>query len=100
MNLLLKKIISRLIDVGALHIHTHSLLPDDNINNDVEQQGVVERCSFERDLCSWAESDVDTPGAKWTRHRGQEAWPVHGPHRDHTKNSAAGILYSLSCLVV
>ncbi|TKS79616.1 LDL-receptor class A domain-containing protein 2 Skeletal organic matrix MAM and [Collichthys lucidus] len=69
---------------------SHSLLPDDNINNDVEQQGVVERCSFERDLCSWAESDVDTPGAKWTRHSGQEAWPVHGPHRDHTKNSAAG----------
>ncbi|XP_044077011.1 MAM and LDL-receptor class A domain-containing protein 1 isoform X2 [Siniperca chuatsi] len=55
-----------------------------------EQQGVVERCSFEQGLCSWAESDVDTPGAEWTHHKGQEAWSKHGPPRDHTQNSAAG----------
>ncbi|KAM7379552.1 hypothetical protein PAMP_005098 [Pampus punctatissimus] len=58
--------------------------------NNCEQQGVVERCSFEQGLCSWAESEVDTPGAKWTRRKGQEAWPNHGPPRDHTQNSAAG----------
>lgn len=60
----------------------------------IEHQGVVERCSFEQGLCSWAESDVDTPGAEWTRHKGQEAWPAHGPPRDHTQNSAAGIRMS------
>ncbi|KAK2822608.1 hypothetical protein Q5P01_022673 [Channa striata] len=58
--------------------------------NNCEQQGVVERCSFEQGLCSWAESDVDTPGAEWTPHTGQEAWPNNGPPRDHTQNSAAG----------
>ncbi|KAF3698789.1 MAM and LDL-receptor class A domain-containing protein 1 [Channa argus] len=58
--------------------------------NNCEQQGVVERCSFEQGLCSWAESDVDTPGAEWTHHTGQEAWPKNGPPRDHTQNSAAG----------
>ncbi|XP_062284207.1 MAM and LDL-receptor class A domain-containing protein 1 [Scomber scombrus] len=60
---------------------------DENI---CEQQGVVERCSFEQGLCSWEESEVDTPGAEWTQHRGQEAWPKHGPPRDHTQNSDAG----------
>uniref|UniRef100_A0AAQ5YK66 MAM domain-containing protein n=1 Tax=Amphiprion ocellaris TaxID=80972 RepID=A0AAQ5YK66_AMPOC len=58
--------------------------------NNCEQQGVVERCSFEQGLCSWAESDVDTPGAEWTHRKGEEAWPNHGPPRDHTQNSAAG----------
>ncbi|XP_038573588.1 MAM and LDL-receptor class A domain-containing protein 1 [Micropterus salmoides] len=58
--------------------------------NNCEQQGLVERCSFEQGLCSWAESDVDTPGAEWTHHKGQEAWSEHGPPRDHTHNSAAG----------
>lgn len=65
------------------------------ITHDVEQQGVVERCSFEQGLCSWAESDVDTPGAEWTHRKGLEAWPNHGPPRDHTQNSAAGIRQSL-----
>ncbi|KAG7228996.1 hypothetical protein INR49_013229 [Caranx melampygus] len=58
--------------------------------NNCEQQGVVERCSFEQGLCSWAESNMDTPGAEWTHHKGLEAWPNHGPPRDHTHNSAAG----------
>ena len=52
----------------------------------------MERCSFEEGLCSWAEGDVDTSGAGWTPRKGQEAWPKkQGPHRDHTKNSAAGM---------
>ncbi|XP_039670520.1 MAM and LDL-receptor class A domain-containing protein 1 [Perca fluviatilis] len=58
--------------------------------NNCEQQGVVERCSFEQGLCFWAQSDVDTPGAEWTQHKEQEAWPKDGPPRDHTQNSAAG----------
>uniref|UniRef100_A0A8C4IGG5 MAM domain-containing protein n=1 Tax=Dicentrarchus labrax TaxID=13489 RepID=A0A8C4IGG5_DICLA len=58
--------------------------------NNCESQGVVERCSFEQGLCSWADSDVDTPGAQWTHHKVQEAWPNHGPPRDHTQNSDAG----------
>lgn len=59
--------------------------------NHVELQGVLERCSFEHGLCSWAASDVDTPGAEWTYHKGEDAWPHHGPHRDHTQNSDAGL---------
>lgn len=55
-----------------------------------EEQGVVERCSFEQGLCFWGESDVDTPGAEWMFGTGEEFWPKHGPHRDHTQNSAAG----------
>ncbi|KAM9845004.1 MAM and LDL-receptor class A domain-containing protein 1 [Aulostomus maculatus] len=55
-----------------------------------EQLGVLERCSFEQGLCSWTGSEVDTPGAEWTPHTGQEAWPDLGPPRDHTLNSAAG----------
>nr|XP_023010426.2 MAM and LDL-receptor class A domain-containing protein 1 [Maylandia zebra] len=58
--------------------------------NNCELQGVLERCSFEHGLCSWAASDVDTPGAEWTYHKGEDAWPHHGPHRDHTQNSDAG----------
>lgn len=50
----------------------------------------MERCSFEQGLCSWGSSEVDTPGAEWTLRRGQEAWPDHGPPRDHTRNNAAG----------
>lgn len=65
------------------------LLPLCN-NINVELQGVVERCSFEQGLCSWTRSDVDTPEAEWTRHKGERAWPKLGPHRDHTQNSAAG----------
>ncbi|XP_070701014.1 MAM and LDL-receptor class A domain-containing protein 1 [Pempheris klunzingeri] len=63
---------------------------DRSDENNCEHQGVVEQCSFEKGLCSWAQSDVDTPGAEWTRHKGEEAWPHHGPPRDHTQNSAAG----------
>nr|XP_020447005.1 MAM and LDL-receptor class A domain-containing protein 1-like isoform X2 [Monopterus albus] len=58
--------------------------------NSCEQQGVMERCNFEQGLCSWANSDVDTPGTEWTHYKGQEAWPNHGPPRDHTHNTAAG----------
>ncbi|XP_072220292.1 MAM and LDL-receptor class A domain-containing protein 1 [Leuresthes tenuis] len=60
----------------------------DEINCD--KHGVVERCDFEQGLCFWEESDVDSPGAEWMHHKGQEAWPNHGPPRDHTLNSAAG----------
>ncbi|XP_074507832.1 MAM and LDL-receptor class A domain-containing protein 1 [Sebastes fasciatus] len=63
---------------------------DRSDENNCEQQGVVERCSFEQGLCFWAGSDVDTAGAEWTYHKGQEVWPNHGPPRDHTQNSAAG----------
>uniref|UniRef100_A0A3Q3EFD0 MAM and LDL-receptor class A domain-containing protein 2-like n=2 Tax=Kryptolebias marmoratus TaxID=37003 RepID=A0A3Q3EFD0_KRYMA len=63
---------------------------DRSDENDCGKQGVVERCSFEQGLCSWSKSDVDSHGAEWTHRRGQEAWPDHGPPRDHTRNSAAG----------
>lgn len=59
--------------------------------SDIELQGFVGHCSFEQGLCSWEESDVDTPDAEWMRRRGQESWPKFGPNRDHTQNSAAGI---------
>ncbi|XP_037131957.1 MAM and LDL-receptor class A domain-containing protein 1 isoform X1 [Syngnathus acus] len=52
--------------------------------------GETERCSFEQGLCSWAESHLNSPGARWTRRKGQDAWPADGPPRDHTRNSAAG----------
>ncbi|KAF7668436.1 hypothetical protein LDENG_00014610 [Lucifuga dentata] len=55
-----------------------------------EQKGVVERCSFEEGLCSWAESEVDTAGAEWTLRKGHKAWPDYGPPRDHTQNTDAG----------
>ncbi|KAL6103987.1 uncharacterized protein ACO6RY_13812 [Pungitius sinensis] len=55
-----------------------------------ERHGVAERCSFEQGLCFWEESDVDTAGVEWTHRRGREAWPDHGPPRDHTYNSNAG----------
>ncbi|XP_061588557.1 MAM and LDL-receptor class A domain-containing protein 2 [Cololabis saira] len=58
--------------------------------NSCDKQGVTERCDFEQGLCSWAESSVDTPGLEWTQSKGQEAWPSHGPPRDHTQNSDAG----------
>nr|XP_057907663.1 MAM and LDL-receptor class A domain-containing protein 1-like [Doryrhamphus excisus] len=60
----------------------------DEIN--CELQGKIERCSFEQGLCSWAQNQLDEPGARWMRQRGQDAWPDSGPHRDHTLNSAAG----------
>uniref|UniRef100_G3PY20 MAM domain-containing protein n=2 Tax=Gasterosteus aculeatus aculeatus TaxID=481459 RepID=G3PY20_GASAC len=55
-----------------------------------ERRGVVERCSFEQGLCFWEKNEVDTAAVGWTHHRGQEAWPKHGPPRDHTYNSDAG----------
>lgn len=55
-----------------------------------DTKGYVERCSFEQGLCSWVQSDKNSPGAEWRRYRGDEAWPELGPHRDHTLNSAAG----------
>ncbi|XP_058498690.1 MAM and LDL-receptor class A domain-containing protein 2 isoform X1 [Solea solea] len=60
----------------------------DEIN--CEQHGVVERCSFNMGLCSWTQSDVDTPGDEWKVGQGLNMWPNHGPPRDHTQNSAAG----------
>ena len=51
----------------------------------------MEGCNFEQGLCSWAESDMGPPLAKWTRQTGEEAWPSLGPGRDHTQNSAAGV---------
>ncbi|XP_069366962.1 MAM and LDL-receptor class A domain-containing protein 2 [Paralichthys olivaceus] len=63
---------------------------DRSDESNCEEQGFMERCSFEQGLCSWADSDVDTPGDEWLLRKGQEAWPDHGPHRDHTQNSAAG----------
>ncbi|XP_054624893.1 MAM and LDL-receptor class A domain-containing protein 1 [Dunckerocampus dactyliophorus] len=60
----------------------------DEIN--CELQGKMQRCSFEQGLCSWAQDQLDEPGARWTRQRGQDAWPYGGPPRDHTLNSAAG----------
>ncbi|KAM3603666.1 uncharacterized protein V6R79_000320 [Siganus canaliculatus] len=66
---------------------------DRSDENDCELQGFVEGCSFEQGLCSWAKTDVDTPGAEWTLGKGQEDWPKHGPPRDHTQNSAAGCQY-------
>lgn len=61
------------------------------INNKIELRGFEERCNFEQGLCSWSENDVDSLHAKWTRQRGEEAWPLLGPGRDHTQNSAAGV---------
>ncbi|KAF7222228.1 MAM and LDL-receptor class A domain-containing protein 1-like [Nothobranchius furzeri] len=55
-----------------------------------EKQGVMERCSFEQGFCSWANSDLNPPGADWRLLRGQEALSNHGPRRDHTRNSDAG----------
>ncbi|XP_077580663.1 MAM and LDL-receptor class A domain-containing protein 2 [Stigmatopora nigra] len=49
-----------------------------------------ERCSFERGLCSWAGSHLDQSGARWSRQRGQDAWPKNGPPMDHTLQSSAG----------
>ncbi|KAI3374795.1 hypothetical protein L3Q82_021349, partial [Scortum barcoo] len=66
---------------------------DQSDESSCEQHGVVERCSFEQGLCFWVESDVDTPGAEWMRHKGQDTWPKQGPPRDHTHNSAAGSHY-------
>ncbi|XP_031666604.1 MAM and LDL-receptor class A domain-containing protein 2 [Oncorhynchus kisutch] len=57
---------------------------------DCEKQGYEGHCSFEQGLCSWEESEVDTPGADWTFQKGESAWPQHGPPRDHTKNNGAG----------
>lgn len=71
----------------VLHIF-HDIRVFWNLNADT--QGYVERCSFEHGLCSWVQDDESSPGAEWSRHRGAEAWPELGPHRDHTLNSNAG----------
>ncbi|XP_077471884.1 MAM and LDL-receptor class A domain-containing protein 1 isoform X3 [Stigmatopora argus] len=55
-----------------------------------EHHGVIERCSFERGLCSWAGSHLDQSGARWSRRRGQDAWPEDGPPMDHTLQNSAG----------
>lgn len=69
-------------------------------NNKIEQKGFVKRCNFEQGLCSWTESAIDTPHAKWMRQRAEEAWPTFGPQRDHTQNSAAGrILWAATKII-
>uniref|UniRef100_A0AAY5KAR3 MAM domain-containing protein n=2 Tax=Esox lucius TaxID=8010 RepID=A0AAY5KAR3_ESOLU len=55
-----------------------------------EKWGFAGHCSFEEGLCSWGESEVDTPAGDWTLQNGEAAWPNHGPPRDHTKNNRAG----------
>lgn len=99
MNRLTVEITSRLVDqncspkdstVVVLEYLSITCLPF-SIENNAERQGVVERCSFEQGLCFWEKSEVDTAAVGWTHHRGQEAWPKHGPPRDHTYNSDAGI---------
>jgi len=48
-----------------------------------ERRGPGGRCNFEQGRCSWT-------GSQWTWQRASEAWPHHGPPRDHTLNSNAG----------
>ncbi|XP_056333186.1 MAM and LDL-receptor class A domain-containing protein 1 isoform X2 [Danio aesculapii] len=50
-------------------------------------RGFKHRCSFEHGMCSWDKSDLETG---WVLQKGEEAWPKHGPPRDHTRNIAAG----------
>ncbi|KAK1172074.1 MAM and LDL-receptor class A domain-containing protein 2-like isoform X2 [Acipenser oxyrinchus oxyrinchus] len=57
---------------------------------DCELNGFKGRCSFENGLCSWENSDLDTPGYDWLRQQGQSAVWKTEPPRDHTRNSAAG----------
>ncbi|KAL0966606.1 hypothetical protein UPYG_G00297350 [Umbra pygmaea] len=63
---------------------------DEDDEEDCEKQGYAGGCSFEQDMCSWGESEVDTPGGDWTLLNGEDAWPNSGPPRDHTKNNGAG----------
>ncbi|XP_053484115.1 MAM and LDL-receptor class A domain-containing protein 2 isoform X3 [Ictalurus furcatus] len=46
-----------------------------------------QRCSFEQGMCLW---DISEEWARWMLDRGEGAWPLHGPPRDHTRNIAAG----------
>ncbi|KAI4891478.1 hypothetical protein NFI96_023830, partial [Prochilodus magdalenae] len=52
-----------------------------------EELGYKQRCSFEQGMCSW-ETNEEWTG--WSLERGEWAWPVRGPPRDHTRNTAAG----------
>ncbi|CAL8320128.1 unnamed protein product, partial [Arctogadus glacialis] len=56
---------------------------DESDEADCEQHGKAGRCSFEQGLCSWT-------GSGWTWHTATDAWPKHGPPRDHTQNTNAG----------
>ncbi|CAL8279708.1 unnamed protein product [Lota lota] len=56
---------------------------DESDEADCEQHGKDGRCSFEQGLCSWT-------GSEWTWQRASDAWPNHGPPRDHTQNTNAG----------
>ncbi|XP_050961124.1 MAM and LDL-receptor class A domain-containing protein 2 isoform X2 [Labeo rohita] len=50
-------------------------------------KGFTHRCSFEHGMFSWEKSDLK---AGWILQKGEQAWPKHGPPRDHTSNTAAG----------
>ncbi|XP_037401783.1 MAM and LDL-receptor class A domain-containing protein 1 isoform X2 [Pygocentrus nattereri] len=52
-----------------------------------EELGYKHRCSFEHGMCSW---EINEGGPEWSLERGEWAWPVRGPPRDHTRNTAAG----------
>jgi len=53
----------------------------------LDVKGYKHRCSFEQGMCSWEKSDLE---AGWILQKGEQAWPKHGPPRDHTHNTAAG----------
>ncbi|KAJ8011341.1 hypothetical protein DPEC_G00057130 [Dallia pectoralis] len=63
---------------------------DGTDEDDCDKQKYLGRCSFEEGLCSWGGSEVDTPREDWILWNGKDAWPKHGPPRDHTKNNGAG----------
>ncbi|KAI5627922.1 MAM and LDL-receptor class A domain-containing protein 1 [Silurus asotus] len=44
-------------------------------------------CSFEQGMCLW---EITEESARWKVDKGEGAWPLHGPPRDHTRNLAAG----------
>ncbi|KAL1280451.1 hypothetical protein QQF64_015051 [Cirrhinus molitorella] len=50
-------------------------------------KGFTHRCSFEHGMFSWEKSDSK---AGWVLQKGEQAWPKHGPPRDHTRNTGAG----------
>ncbi|KAG9273992.1 MAM and LDL-receptor class A domain-containing protein 2-like [Astyanax mexicanus] len=52
-----------------------------------DELGYKQRCSFEQGMCSW-QSNEGWDG--WSLQSGERAWPVRGPPRDHTRNTAAG----------
>ncbi|XP_018613321.1 MAM and LDL-receptor class A domain-containing protein 2 isoform X2 [Scleropages formosus] len=63
---------------------------DRSDETDCELRGFLNRCSFEHGLCSWQQSDLDTPGAEWIRQSAETTLSEYAPPRDHTRNSAAG----------